>query len=238
MISARTTLHPSAPKAVRPGRARGVVFDFDGTLVDSYPLIERAFAKVMRAHRLDGAARELFRQSRGMPLPEQMKLIAPDVWEGLVATYRRADARLGHAQVFRGIPTLVRRLDRAGLHLGVVSSKRHALVEAELEAIGLRRHFKVVIGYEDVSPPKPAPDPLLTAIERLGLKRAATLYVGDSMVDLQTGRAARVRTVLAAWGLSPELRAAFRRHRLWAERPCHMLALVGEPSANGHRRAA
>ena len=225
------------PSKLANGHRRGLIFDFDGTLVDSYPLIEEAFAHVMRTHRLDETARQLFRRSRGLPLPEQMKLVAPHMWEELVETYRSADGRLGTARVFRGIPTLVRRLRQAGAPLGVVSCKRRALVEAELEACGLRSSFDVVIGFEDVTPPKPAPDPLLVAIARLGLSRSTALYVGDSMVDLQTGRAARVRTVLAAWGLSPEFRAAFRRHRLWATRPSEMLAMVLAPNGS-HKHAA
>jgi len=234
---------PRPPVADLYGRAnghkRGLIFDFDGTLVDSYPLIEAAFAHVMKTHRLDDAARLLFRQSRGLPLPEQMRMIAPHMWQELVTTYRSVDSTLGHACVFRGIPTLVRKLHRAGAPLGVVSCKRRALVEAELEAAGLRAFFDVVIGFEDVTPPKPAPDPLLAALARLGLSRSNAVYVGDSMVDLQTGRAAHVRTVLAAWGLTPELRAAFRRHRLWATRPSEMLALVlTPPNGNGHKRAA
>ena len=236
-------LRPHPPSASLNGRAhghsRGLIFDFDGTLVDSYPLIEEAFAHVMRTHRLDEDARHLFRQNRGLPLPDQMKIVAPNMWEELVATYRSVDSKLGHARVFRGIPTLVRKLRHAGAPLGVVSCKRRVLIEAELEAVGLREFFDVVIGFEDVTPPKPAPDPLLAAIGYLGLSRSTAIYVGDSIVDLQTGRAARVRTVLAAWGLSPELRATFRRHRLWATRPSEMLALVlTPPNGNGHRRAA
>ncbi|MEO6797024.1 MAG: HAD-IA family hydrolase [Candidatus Dormibacter sp.] len=228
-----TLLRPPVLTAGRNGHTRGVVFDFDGTLVDSYPLIEAAFAHVMRTHNLDDPARELFRRSRGLPLPEQMKLIAPHIWEDLVNTYRSVDAQLGHAQVFRGIPTLVRKLHRAGAPMGVVSCKRRALVEAELEAAGLRTYFDVVIGFEDVTPPKPAPDPLNAAIARLGLRKINTVYVGDSMVDLETGRAARVRTVLAVWGLTPELRETFQHHRLWATRPSEMLALVLSHSPNG-----
>jgi len=95
---------PNGRATALNGHTRGLVFDFDGTLVDSYPLIEEAFAHVMRTHRLDEAARALFRQSRGLPLPEQMKLVAPEMWEDLVATYRSIDATLGHARVFRGIP--------------------------------------------------------------------------------------------------------------------------------------
>ncbi len=231
---------PGAASTKRNGHTRGVIFDFDGTLVDSYPLIETAFGEVMRAHRLDEAARELFRKSRGLPLPEQMKRISPEIWEELVATYRRVDARLGHAQVFRGVPTLVRRLQAAGVRLGVVSSKRHLLVEAELDATRLRPFFEVVIGYEDVTPPKPAPDPLLAAMARLSLERTETLYVGDSAVDLETGRAARVRTVLATWGLPAESRALLDYHRLQATRPSDMLALAlpTQQHLNGHWRLA
>jgi len=69
-------LRPHPPSTSLNGRAhghsRGLIFDFDGTLVDSYPLIEEAFAHVMRTHRLDEGARQLFRQNRGLPLPEQM----------------------------------------------------------------------------------------------------------------------------------------------------------------------
>ncbi len=229
----RTILDASALSAGVNGQTRGVVFDFDGTLVDSYPLIEQAFAHVMRTYRLDEEAHALFQQSRGLPLPEQMKLVAPDIWEELVATYREADSGLGHARVFRGIPTLVRKLHRAGAPLAVVSCKRRMLVEAELEAARLRPYFDVVIGFEDVTPTKPAPDPLLHAIARLGITRSHAIYVGDSMVDLATGRAARVRTVLAAWGLSPEMRAQFRSHRLWATRPSEMLRFALLPSPNG-----
>jgi HAD superfamily hydrolase (TIGR01549 family) len=226
-------LRPPVLTAGSNGHTRGIVFDFDGTLVDSYPLIEAAFAHVMRTHKLDSQARDLFRRSRGLPLPEQMKLIAPEMWQDLVDTYRSVDATLGHAQVFRGIPSLVRKLHQAGAPMGVVSCKRRALVEAELEAARLRPYFDVVIGFEDVTPPKPAPDPLNAAIARLGLKKMNTIYVGDSMVDLETGRAARVKTVLAAWGLTAELREGFRHHRLWATRPSEMLALVLSRSPNG-----
>lgn len=226
-------LRPPDLSAGSNGHTRGIVFDFDGTLVDSYPLIEAAFAHVMRTHKLDAQSRELFQRSRGLPLPEQMKLIAPEMWQDLVDTYRSVDATLGHAQVFRGIPSLLLKLHRAGAPMGVVSCKRRALVEAELEAAGLRKYFDVVIGFEDVTPPKPAPDPLNAAIARLNLKKINTVYVGDSMVDLETGRAARVKTVLAAWGLTPELRENFRHHRLWATRPSEMLALVLSHSPNG-----
>ena len=220
------------------GRRRGVIFDFDGTLVDSYPLIETAFSAVMRTHALDEGARQLFRQSRGLPLPEQMRRISPDLWEDLVATYRRADSRLGPAQVFRGIPTLVRTLRRRGARLGVVSCKRRALVEAELEGIGLHQYFDVIIGYEDVSPPKPAPDPLLAAIDQLEVGRGRCLYVGDSLVDMETGHAARVRTVLAAWGHSADMNGEFARYRLRAWRPRELLAMVDGLSPNGHKHAA
>src|SRR5438128_9947165 len=143
----------------------------------------------MQTHRLDEGARQLFRQNRGLPLPEQMKIVAPHMWEELVATYRSVDSKLGHARVFRGIPTLVRKLRHAGAPLGVVSCKRRVLIEAELEAAGLREFFDVVIGFEDVTPPKPAPEPLLGAMGWLGLCGSRESLGGDSMGDLWMGRA-------------------------------------------------
>src|ERR1700674_782004 len=134
---------------VRNGQTRGLIFDFYGTLVDSYPLIEAAFAHVMRTHRLDEAARDLFRKSRGLPLPEQMHIVAPHMWEDLGATYRSVDATLGHARVFRGIRSLLRKQRQEGAPLGVVSCKRRALIEAELTSAGRRGFFDVVIGFED-----------------------------------------------------------------------------------------
>ena len=80
---------PTSSSTASNGLVKGVVFDFDGTLVDSYPLIEQAFAEVMRAHRLEETARELFRRSRGLPLPEQMKRISPELWEDLVRHGKR-----------------------------------------------------------------------------------------------------------------------------------------------------
>jgi len=187
------------PESLLPppnGHTRGLIFDFDGTLVDSYPLIEAAFAHVMQTHRLDEAARALFRQSRGLPLPEQMKMVAPDMWEELVATYRSIDASLGHARVFRGIPTLVKKLHQAGAPLGVVSCKRRALVEGELEAAGLRAYFDVVIGYEDVTPPKPAPDPYLEACRRLGVEPGPSVVaLEDSPTGVAAARAAGLTVI-------------------------------------------
>jgi len=228
----RSAIGP-ASLAMRNGHLEAVIFDFDGTLVDSYPLIEEAFAAVMDTHHLDEAARDLFRRTRGLPLPDQMKLIAPDVWQDLVATYRREDSRLGAARVFRGIPTLLQSLRRRHLRLGVVSSRRRVQVEAELEAIRLRPYFDVIIGYEDVTPCKPAPDPLLEAIARLGAARNRSVYIGDSQVDLATGRAARVRTVLAAWGHSTEMAGGLGRHRLRALTPRDVLSLLTLSRGNG-----
>jgi phosphoglycolate phosphatase-like HAD superfamily hydrolase len=135
------------------------------------------------------------------------------------------------------VPSLVQRLSAANSGLAVVSCKLRALVEAELDAAGLRKYFDVVIGFEDVDPPKPAPEPLLEAMNRLGTGRANTLYVGDSMVDLQAGESARIKTVLAAWGLAPEIRASFKHHKLWAVRPSRLLELalaLPTPNGNGH----
>ncbi len=210
---------PLAPTA--PGDLKGVLFDFDGTLVDSYPLIEWAFDRVCRAFNLAPDARELFASARGLPLPEQMRRVSPELWEQLTETYRQVDAQQRrHVRVFPGIVGVLRAARQRGLKLGVVSSKRRLLVRSELEASGLKAYFPVVVALEDAKAAKPDPAPLRKALALMGVKPSQALYVGDTLVDMEAGRRARLHTLLAVWGVPPTLEPEMNGHfpKLFAPR--------------------
>ncbi len=210
-----------------PARLKGLLFDFDGTLVDSYPLIEWAFEQVCSTHNLAPQARELFAQARGLPLSEQMRSVSPQMWEQLTETYRRVDARQRrHARVFPGILPLLRGAQRRGLALGVVSSKRRVLVRSELQATGLKPFFSVVVALEDAAAAKPAAAPVRRALQLMGVRPSQALYIGDTLVDMEAGRRAQVRTVLAAWGLRPALRSTVNGHFPKVLSPRELLPLV------------
>jgi len=207
-----------------------VLFDFDGTLVDSYPLIEWAFDRVCSAFNLAPEARELFASARGLPLPEQMRRVSPELWERLTETYREVDAKQRrHARVFPGIFPVLRTAQQRGLKLGVVSSKRRLLVHHELRATGLKGYFPVVVALEDAKAAKPDPAPLRKALALMGVKPSQALYVGDTLVDMEAGGRARLHAVLATWGLPPVLQSEVNGHFPKLLAPRDLLPLIKRP---------
>jgi HAD superfamily hydrolase (TIGR01509 family) len=105
--------------------------------------------------------------------------------------------------VFPGVTTLLERLSRRRLAMAVVSSRRRAALEKGLVDTGLRRHFRLVVGLEDVERPKPSPEGLLLALRRLGVEPSGAVFIGDTELDVEAGQRAGVTTWRAVWGLLP-----------------------------------
>jgi HAD superfamily hydrolase (TIGR01549 family) len=182
---------------------------------------------VCTAHQLTPEARDRFAAARGLPLPEQMRSVSPILWQELTDTYRRLDAERGrHARVFPGILPILRQAQRQGLSLGVVSSKRRQLVLTELQATGLRVFFPVVVALEDAPAAKPHAAPLRIALQQMGIKASQAIYVGDTLVDMEAGRRARVQTMLAAWGLTPALLEQMNGHFPKLLHPRELLPII------------
>ena len=110
---------------------------------------------------------------------------------------------------------LLERFQAAGIPMGVVTSKRHAMAQRGLEMSGIAGYFQFLIGHDDWPEHKPAPGPILRGCELLGTAPERSLYVGDSPFDIQAGNAAGCATVAALWGMFP-------REALAAERPTFM----------------
>jgi pyrophosphatase PpaX len=120
----------------------------------------------------------------------------------------------------------VLRLDAAGKTLGLVTSKMRGGALKGLRLAGLEMAFDVVVGSDEVTNPKPHPEPVLLALERLGRRPADTVFIGDSRHDLECGRAAGVKTAAVLWG-------PFDRNHLedldpdyWLERPSDLSTLA------------
>jgi pyrophosphatase PpaX len=178
-----------------------VLFDFDGTVVDSGAMILASFKHATRTvldRELSDA--ELL-SAVGTPLHVQMRLIDAERAEELVAVYRAHNEPLHDAlQPCDGIVDVLAQLKADGRRLGIVTAKRGATVELAFAVLPLRDYFDVVVAAEDVERHKPAPDPLLLALERLGADPAEAVYVGDSPFDVAAARAAGVQSVAVTWG--------------------------------------
>jgi phosphoglycolate phosphatase len=187
-----------------------VIFDLDGTLVDSAPDLQTAANRMLGAHGLAplDLAQVIAFIGNGVPTLvarcldhagfEGDAVARAEALEAFRAFYSEAPATL--TRVLPGVEDLLARLDRAGLRLGICTNKPLAPAEAMLEQLGLGAAFEVVIGGDSLAVIKPDPAPLLAAISALGATPETTLYVGDSEVDAETAQAAGVRFALFAGG--------------------------------------
>jgi len=174
-----------------------VVFDFDGTLVASRSVDEAAVAELIGSDpaAADGAA--VFWAHDGEPLLTRIELAWPGRTDQILPLFERPAA----PRLFPGIGALLGGLSRQRLSLGVVSSRRLMALDQGLRATGLRRHFMVVVGLDDVAEPKPSPEGLLLALERLGVEPAHAVFIGDTELDVEAGHRAGVTVWRAVWGL-------------------------------------
>lgn len=210
---------------------RTVLFDLDGTLIDSIELIHRSYEHTLRTHLGRGMERAEWLAGLGRPLAWQFAQCVRDPSEvdAMIATYRAWN--LAHhdelVRPYPGVTEAVRALHARGVALAIVTSKANASARRGLAHCGLDGVFDVVIGVDDVTEHKPHPRPVLAALERLGREAATAVMVGDSPHDLASGRAAGTKTAAVAWGPfeHAELRAAGPDH--WVPEPEGLRALVG-----------
>ncbi len=189
------------------GEIRAVLYDFDGTLADSTDLIMRCYRHTMDAHLGHVPPDEDWLSGFGMTLETQLRRFARDDDEALrmLDTYRTHQNGI-HDQLLRPFPgaaETVAELHRRGYRLAIVTSKHRPAALRGMELCGIVDHFEVIVAPEDVREPKPHPEPVLFALDRLGVAPHEALFVGDSPHDVAAGRAAGTRTAGALWGPFP-----------------------------------
>ena len=187
--------------SIKPMRFPVVLFDFDGTVVDSGAMILASFrhaTKTVLDRELSDA--ELL-TAVGTPLREQMRLFDAERAEELVAVYRKHNEPLHEAlQPCDGMLDVLGQLKQEGRRLGIVTAKRDSTVELAFAVLPLRDYFETVVAAEDSQRHKPAPDPVLLALDRLDATPAEAAYVGDSPFDVAAAKAAGVFAVAVTWG--------------------------------------
>jgi pyrophosphatase PpaX len=165
-----------------------VLFDLDGTVIDSGPIIVAS---------MKHAARTVL----GREVEERL-LTAAIGGPGLVRAYREHNEPLHEElEAFWEVVEVLPRLREQGRRLGIVTAKRRLTAQLAFDRLpGLEDNFEVVIGADDTERHKPDPEPILEALARLGARPAESAYVGDSPFDVRAARAAGVFAVAVAWG--------------------------------------
>jgi len=194
---------------------RAILFDLDGTLIDTTHLILCCFDHSWQKVCGTSHARESLIGTFGMPLRDAMhRLLAAsdgpggdELVERLLAEYRTFNLA-NHdllAVAFEDTQATLAELRARGYLIGVVTSKSRELALRGLRLCSLDSLVDAAVFLEDTARHKPLPDPVLAALERLGAEPARAAYVGDSSHDMVAGRAAGVRTVAALWGPFPRV---------------------------------
>lgn len=184
-----------------------VLFDLDGTLVDSAPDLAGAANDLRAAHGLPPLAYERLRPvvgsgARGM-LQAAFGIGPGDArFDGLRDDFLgRYEARiLSQTQVFERIEPVLQVLERHRLHWGIVTNKASRFSVPVVQGLGLAPRCAVLVSGDTTPHAKPHPAPLLEAARRIGLPAGQCIYVGDDRRDIEAGRGAGMRVLAAAWG--------------------------------------
>ena len=181
-------------------RPRAIVFDLDGTLVDSLPDIIGAFRDAFADHGLPAPSEAEVRDQVGLPLDSMYAAFAPaERVAALSASYRRLYPQrfTRHSRPVPGVPEALATLRSRGFRLAVATTKRSDMAARLVAAMGLTDALDVVQG-TDGFPHKPAPDVVQRALAALDAD--GVWMVGDTVHDIEAGRAAGLATYAVTWG--------------------------------------
>lgn len=179
-----------------------ILFDLDGTVIDSVALIRESHRHAVRTVLGKDLPDETLVAMVGRPLIEQMREFSVEHADELLRVYREWN-HAHTAELLRpypGIDELLTTLRAAGHTLGIITSKSGPTVDLAFDVLPLRHHFAVVIAAEDTERHKPDPAPIHLAVERLGSDGSRACYVGDAPFDVRAATAAGVAAIAVTWG--------------------------------------
>jgi HAD superfamily hydrolase (TIGR01509 family) len=191
------------------------LFDWDGTLVDTIPMIYRANVVALRDFGIT-LTRDWYRERytpdwrrsyRELGIPEHQ-------WDA-VATRWGEEMASGRPRALPWARPAIRRLRAHGVRLGLVTASTRAVVEHNIARLNLDGAFEAIRYSDDVERSKPHPDALLEALDELGVRAAETVYVGDTTVDLEMARAAGAPFVAVGRTTSADVFRAHGVERVW-----------------------
>lgn len=181
-----------------------VLFDLDGTLIDTNPLIIKTFQKTLAYFIKDREFSEVeIMDFIGPTLKQTFDGLLPEKTEDMIAYYRDYN-KIIHDEMVVIYPTVYEGLELlkdAGIRLGIVSSKKNDMVRHGLKHCKIDHFFEMVIGADDVINPKPDKEPLELAFKQMNVSKDEVIFVGDNYHDIECGKNAGVLTCGVSWSL-------------------------------------
>jgi pyrophosphatase PpaX len=180
-----------------------VLFDLDGTLVDTNELIMQSFMYTLEKFYPGKFTREDILPHMGKTLYQQFSFFSPNQAEDMVRTYRAHNEQVHDEwiQAFPHVEEVIEQLAEMGVKMGVVTTKQRTTAEMGLRYFGLDKWIGTLVCYQDTTRHKPEPEPVLLAVKRLQADPGRTIMIGDSEYDILAAKQARVSSAGVAWSI-------------------------------------
>jgi phosphoglycolate phosphatase len=205
----RTAGYASKRMGILRLREKALLFDLDGTLVDSKQDLVAAANAARASVGLPSLSNEAVQANVGLGVDSLIRSILGTEDQGLFRQAKEAfisyytEHLLDHTRIFEGLEPILKTLQRS--QVGVVTNKARVFALPLLEGLGISDRFGAIVTPEDAGQKKPDPEPLLYALRLLGLPPERAVVVGDSRYDIEAGRRAGLQTVAVLWGFgTPE----------------------------------
>ena len=182
-----------------------ILFDLDGTLIDTNELINESFYHTFKQFGLEFTHDEVI-SFNGPPLRDTFEKIDLDKAEAMITTYREHNLEHhdDYVKAFPNVKETLKELKNRGIQLGVVTTKMRGTAIRGMKLTGIYEYFDTIIALDDISNPKPHPEPVLRAMKNIHANPETTLMVGDNHHDIESGQNAEVKTAGVAWSLKGE----------------------------------
>lgn len=177
-----------------------VLFDLDGTILDSNELIMKSFEYTFDQYNIE-VPREKLKEFNGPPLIETFAKYNPGFEEEMVKTYRAHNHKYHeeYVSLFPNVIETIEQLQKHYIKMGIVTAKMRNAVNLGMVLTGLDKYIHTVVTVDDVKHSKPHPESVFKAMEQLKAKAQTTLIVGDNHHDILAGKNAGIRTAGVAW---------------------------------------
>ncbi|MDI7743052.1 pyrophosphatase PpaX [Lysinibacillus fusiformis] len=185
---------------------KALLFDFDGTLLNTNELIIQTFMYVLEERFPGQYSPKDCMDFIGPSLKETFEQITPNEVEEMIEKYRQWNIANHDKLVteYDGVIDTLAKLKEQGIRLAIVSTKRRDTIEKGLILMGAKHLFEFWVGVDDVQNVKPDPEPVLLAIEKLGVNKEEVMMIGDNYHDIEAGKNAGVKSAGVAWSIKGE----------------------------------
>ncbi len=177
-------------------KVNGVIFDLDGTLIDSYQAIYLSFKYAYETMGLSPLSFDGVKKAVGRGLPQTFReLLGEERVPQALSLFRQKYEEVfrAHTHLLPDVREVLETLHRRKVHMAVATNKFGRFSRTIFEYFGMEKYFAVIVGDGDVSENKPNPEMLYYAMEKMGVGKEDTVFVGDSLIDIQTAQNAGLR---------------------------------------------